>query len=115
VCLVSFAFAEIPSPAQIERQQEMIEKERALRQRIEEDGQVFVRQIVVTGVTLLDEEEVKKIIQPYEGRRLSKKNIQAILDDFALAYKEKGCLDRLARTSYHLRQGYLEITIKEKK
>jgi hemolysin activation/secretion protein len=56
----------------------------------ESQEKVFIKAITVTGVTLISEKELRKIIQPYEGKELSVKDMQKVADLITDAYRKKG-------------------------
>lgn len=107
-------FAEQPSASQIERTQEIIQEEKILRDKLKTGEKVFIKKIIVKGVTLLDEDEIKKIILPFQKHWLSKADIQQILDAIGEAYKEKGYVWQLLKTSFEIKGSYLEINVEEK-
>ena len=53
-------FAEQPSASQIERTQEIIQEEKILRDKLKTGEKVFIKKIIVKGITLLDDDEIKK-------------------------------------------------------
>jgi len=107
-------FAEQPSASQIERTQEIIQKEEILRDKLKIGEKVFIKKIIVKGVTLLNEDEIKKIILPFQKHWLSKADIQQILDAIGEAYKEKGYVWQFLKTSFDIKGSCLEINVEEK-
>lgn len=77
------------SPSQIQRAEELLEKERGLRERIEKEERFFIREIVVRGARSLNKEEIEEITGAYQKRYLSKKEITQLTDLFKDAYKQK--------------------------
>jgi hypothetical protein len=80
-----------------------LQEERVLREKIAEDETVFVRRIIVQGVTLLNRARLKETIAPLLKKRLKKKEIKQIIEllgrlplrEFSLTTNGTG-LDRLA-------------------
>ncbi len=106
------SFAQQPPASQttggVSRQEKDVEKRRALEKKIEkkkvkpeeealeelipEDSgpKVLVETIVVEEATLLSKEEIEKITSQYEGKELSLKTIQKIVDLITDEYRKKG-------------------------
>jgi nicotinate-nucleotide adenylyltransferase len=101
------------SASTITRSQEMIEKEKFLREKIDKDDKVYLKKAIATGVTLIDKEKIKEIIEPFKNHWISKNDIQIILDSITAAYKEKGYADKLGSVSYKIRKNTLNIIIME--
>jgi hemolysin activation/secretion protein len=101
------------STSTITRSQEMIEKERFLREKIDKDDKVYLKKAIVTGITLIDKEKIEEIFKPFKNHWISKNDIQIILDSITAAYKEKGCADKLGSASYQIRKNTLNIIIVE--
>jgi len=115
-CLLCFnyAFAQDITPIQIERSQEIIQEDKALRQRIEQEEKFFVRTIVLKGTLKLPEEEIKDIVPPFQGQWMTKEDIQQIIDALKSAYEKKGIKSSRINASYELKKDKtLEITINE--
>ncbi|MCX5693220.1 MAG: nicotinate-nucleotide adenylyltransferase [Candidatus Omnitrophica bacterium] len=102
------------SPAgTIIKSQEMIEREKTLREKLDKNEKMHLKKAIVTGVTLIDKEKIKEIIDPFKNHWISKNDIQLILDSITAAYKEKGYADKLGRISYKIRKTTLNIIITE--
>jgi len=110
--IYNFSFAQT-SASQIERTQEIVEKEEALRNKIEKEEKVFIKNIIVQGATLLSEEEIKKITSPFQKHWLSKDDIQGIVNSLKAAYQQKGYNNQLARITYQVKKSLLKIRIEE--
>jgi len=98
----------------ITKSQDMIQKEEALREKLDKNEKVYLKKAVVTGVTLIDKEKIKEIVEPFKNHWISKNDIQIILDSITAAYKEKGYADKLGSISYKIRRNNLNIIIMEK-
>ncbi len=105
------AFAQAAPTAQIERSREILDKDLLLRDRIEQGNKVFISKIIVKGVTLLTQGEVKDIIQPFQKHWLSKEDIQQIMDSFTQAYYQRGYFTQFKDISYSIKGKTLEIRV----
>lgn len=110
----TICFAEPPSVGQIERAQEILQKEEILRNKLEKEEKVYIKKIIVKGATLLDEGKIKEIILPFQKHWLSKTDIQQILDIIGQAYKQKGYTGSPIRISSQIKKNCLEINVEEK-
>ncbi|MCX5701492.1 MAG: hypothetical protein NTW64_00720 [Candidatus Omnitrophica bacterium] len=108
-------FAQTPSISQIQRSQEVIEKEQALRDRLKQEEKIFINKIVVKGVSSLSEEQVQEIMQPFQKRWLTKKIIAEILELIKKAYEEKGYTLEPVKIAYQIQKKKLIIEIEESK
>ncbi|MCX7661198.1 MAG: hypothetical protein N2Z79_00765 [Candidatus Omnitrophica bacterium] len=109
LCLSFSSFSQVPT-AEIQRQQELLEKERELRKRIDKEPRIFIKKIILKGVSLLSEEEYKKIILPFQKRWLTKEDIQQILEKLSEVYKQKKSIPEIV---YQIKRNQLLILIKE--
>ena len=122
------------TPEQEMRSQELQEKEKALREKIEvpkkapevkeelpaapvlpeAKEKILIRKINVTGRTLLSEKEINGIILPSENKELTLRDIQKIADLITDAYRQKGYItSRAFLPPQKIEQGILEIRIVE--
>lgn len=109
---VTPAFAAVPTAAQIQRSQELLNKEQELKNKIEQGDSVFIDKILIKGVTLLTQDEVKDIIKPFQKKRsLKKDDIQQIIDAFTQAYYERGYFTQFKDISYTIKNKTLEIRV----
>jgi hemolysin activation/secretion protein len=108
----------VPPPSQEmsgqEKTREILEKERALRERIEKGEKVFIKKIIVSGITLIKEDEIKKIISPFKNHWLSKDEIQGILDSINVTYEQNGYYGKASKISYQIKKNSLKIIVEEK-
>lgn len=107
-------FAEQPSASQIERTQEILKEEEVLRDKLKTEEKLFIKKIIVKGVTLFDEDEIKKITLPFQKHWLSKTDIQQILGAIGQAYKQKGYAGQPLKSSFEVKKSCLRINIEEK-
>ena len=101
------------SASQIERTQEDLEKDRMLRENIEKGQKVFIKEIIVKGITLLTEEQIKEIILPFQKHWLSKDDIQRIIDSLQQSYQQKS--QAIPIISYQVKGRKLIIDVEEGK
>jgi len=99
---------------QVERSQEILREEEALRAKIEKEEKVFIKKILVNGSLLLDKDEINEIILPFMKHWLDKTDIEQILGSFSQAYYQKGYAGLPIKISYQINKNILIITIKEK-
>ena len=112
-----------------------IEKEKRLREKIEterpspeikkgyappevtppEAGErVLINKITVTGVTLLTQKEIDKIISGYQNRQLNLTDMQKVADQITDAYRQKGYItSRAYLPPQKITSGNLELRIVE--
>ena len=102
------------TPAQLQRSQEILEKERALRGKIEKGEKVYIKKIIVKGATLLNQKQVREIILPFQKHWLTKNDIQQMLGFFEQAYFNCGYGTKLKGISYQVKKRILEIQIEER-
>ena len=118
LCLVIGAkgasFAQGHSASRIERSQEILEKEEALREKIEKEEKVYIKKIILKGITSLSKEQREKIISPFQARWLTKKDIQQILELLKEAYHQQGYPGLPASISYQIKRNNLLIKAEEK-
>jgi hemolysin activation/secretion protein len=112
--LFAFAFAESVSPSQIQREQEILEKEKALREKIEKkEEKIFIKKILIKGIRLLTEDQIKEIILPFQEKWLTKKDIQQLIDLIIQAYHQKGYNESDLKISYEIKKKCLKIQVEE--
>ena len=101
------------SVSQMQRAQDLLEKERALSQKLEEPQKIYIKKIIVEGATLLSPEEIKEIISPLQRRWLTKEDIQQIMESLRQAYQRKGYTKQPAKISYRIEKKNLIIVIED--
>lgn len=112
--LVSYnlCFAQGHSASQMERTSEDLEKEKVLRNRLEEE-KVFIEKVIVQGATLLDREEIRKIVRPFLKRWLYKSEIENIIRLLNAAYKKKGYPGQPVHIFFQVIDKCLKIRVEE--
>ena len=101
------------SVSQMQRAQDMLEKERTLSQKLEEPQKIYIKKIIVEGALLLSADEVKRIVSAFEKHWLTKLDIERILEALKQAYKDKGYIGEPLKISYQIKQRSLIIRVEE--
>ena len=98
----------------ITKSQEMINDEKAIRERIDKDEKMLLKKAVIKGITLVGKEKITEILQPFKNHWISKDDIQAIIGSIADIYREEGRFERIEGISYKVNKNTLDIKVKEK-
>lgn len=112
VSLLSVQFAcygEPISGSDILRNQELIKQDQELREKAIET-KVYIKKIVVTGATLLSQDEIKEITSLFEKKWLTKFDIQTMEDLIKQAYSKKGVPPEQIQLSFEVKKGVLTIS-----
>lgn len=110
----NYSFAQVQTPlSQIERSEELIRKEEALREKIEAPGKIYIEEISVEGAGLLSEKEIKDLALPYEKKWLTKDDISRIINGLNELYRNKGLTGQLSDISYQVKDKRLIIEVIE--
>jgi outer membrane protein assembly factor BamA len=107
----AISLAQNPPTGQIQRSQEILGKEEALQDKLQE--KVFIREVQVEGVTLIPEKRIKDTIAPFENTWLGKKDISQIAELIRQLYIEEGRSELALSISHEVRGRVLKIRIKE--
>lgn len=135
---IFFAVGELRAqtlPSEIEKAQFDINKEKKLRQRLEQKKQtpeiedevktpqttpstsqqkILVNKIDVIGVTFLSEEDIAKITSQYENKELLMRDLQRAADQITDAYRKKGYItSRAYLPPQRIERGTVEIRVME--
>lgn len=102
-----------PTIGQIEKTQQDLEMEKALRTEVEEGKKTHIKKIIVKGITLLTEDQIKEITLPFKNHWLTQTDINLILDSIVNAYKKKGYESQPSKISFQIKKGLLEIKVEE--
>ncbi len=97
----------------IMKSQEIIEKEKTLREKLDKNEKMYLKKAIVTGATLIDKEKIKETLKPFKNHWISKNDIQLILDSISSIYKDKGYSDKIEEISYRINKSTLTIKVKE--
>ena len=84
----NYSIAQTITPIQIERAQEIVQKEEALRKKIEQPQKVFVKEIILPQGCLIPEKEIAQITGNFAGRWHSLKEKRELLDILTQAYRK---------------------------
>jgi hemolysin activation/secretion protein len=109
----SQALAANVTPAQVERSEQLIDQQGLLRQRLEKGAKVFVKEIEVTGASLIKTEDIKELIKPLEKSWVYKSDIQTVIESIKELYNKSGYEKRLKNITYQIKDGLLKIQIEE--
>lgn len=107
------SFAQDHSASRIGRSQEILEKEKALRNKLDEEEKIFIKKIEVKSISLLNEDEIREITLPFQKKWLTKKDIQQILELIKETYKQKGYIGQPGKISYQIKKKSLIIRVEE--
>jgi len=102
-----------PSLGGIDKMRQDMEMERALRTEVEKGKKVYIKNIVVKGVTLISKGRLSEIIPPFKDHWLGESDINLLLESITNAYKEKGYAGEPAKISFRVKKGVLQINIEE--
>ncbi|MFC1804284.1 POTRA domain-containing protein [Candidatus Omnitrophota bacterium] len=108
----SVCFAQVTAGS-IQRSEELIEKEKELRQKVEVPSKVFPIKFMVEGASLLTAEEIMEIASAYRNRWLGEKEVNELFDLIRKAYEEKGFSGQPQEISYRMRSKYFMVLIVE--
>ncbi len=107
-------FAQVQTPlSQIERSQELIDKEQILRKKIDAPEKFYIEEIILEGAGLLSQKEIKDLVLPYEKKWLTKDDISQIMNAFKDLYRRKGLAEQLSDISCQVKDKRLIIEVKE--
>ncbi len=119
---------------EVEKIEREIEKERLLREKIEEEKELpeieekkpevipppakeeklFIKKINVIGVTLISQRQIQEIITPFENKELTLRDFQKIADLITDIYRQKGYItSRAYLPPQKIEEGILEIRVIE--
>ena len=110
---INLCFSQTPSMSQIEKTQLDLEKERVLRTQVEKGKKVFIKKIIVKGVTLITEDRINETILPFKNHWFTEADINLILGFITFAYKQKGYQNQPAKISYQIKKMSLIIKVEE--
>lgn len=99
--------------AEIERTQMILQKEEVFKQIINKPEKLHVKDVVVDGVTLLNEDQLASLISPFKHRWLYENDIQGILDSIKILYQKSGFADQPEKISFKLEKCILKILVVE--
>jgi len=100
---------------QVQKTQQDIEMEKALRTEAERGKRVLIKKIIVKGARLITKDRIKEIILPFQKHWLTQSDIDLILNSITFAYREKGYQNQPEKILYQVKRANLEIDIVETK
>jgi len=80
------------------------------------DGTIFIKEIVITGNTVIASEILNKVVAPYKNQELTMEDMSKVTDLITVTYQEKGfILARAYLPEQEINEGVLMITVAEGK
>lgn len=107
------SIAQTPPTGQIERSQEILQKEGIFKDKIEKQEKIYIKRIIVKGATLLDQEQIREIILPFQRHWLTKDDIRHLVDSLKQSYQQQS--REVPVISYVVEGGKLIIEVKQEK
>ena len=112
--LGSFSSAKAQTSAsQLQRAQDLLEQEKAIRLKIEQPQKKYIKRIKVEGVTLLNQDKIRELTTPFLRHWLTQEDINIILNTIKQAYKQEGYPNQPTEIRYEIKGKVLWIKIKE--
>jgi hemolysin activation/secretion protein len=108
----SFCFAQ-PQTATIQRNQELLQQEKLLRERIQKPKKVYIKEIIIEGISSINLKEIEESVLPFKKRWLSEEEINQIITSIKEIYFQKGFLK--PTINYIIQKKYLIIKVIENK
>lgn len=110
----AFCVTDNVTPAQLQRSQEILQEENILRERIEKGEKVYIKQIEVNGVTLIESEKIQEITFGFNKHWLYQEDIEMLIESIKEIYHERGYSEALKDVSYLVKDNQLKIEVKER-
>jgi hemolysin activation/secretion protein len=101
------------SASKIQRTQDMLEQEKILRKKLEELQKIYIKEIAISGVTLLNDQEINTIISPFVKHWLTQEDLELIDELFMRAYAAKRQPEMPPKITYMFEDEKLIITVTE--
>ena len=112
--LGSFSSAKAQTSAsQLQRAQDLLEEEKAIRLKIEEPQKKYIKSIKVEGAALLSQDKIQELTAPFFRHWLAQEDINIILNSIKQAYVQEGYPNQPVEIRYQLKGKVLWIKIKE--
>jgi len=99
--------------AKIQRAEELTSQEIRLRKKLEQEGKIFIKHIVVKGANLISSDSINQIISAFQKHWLTPNDIQQIIEQIKQAYQQSGLQGQPAKIEYQLKRNNLKILIQE--
>ncbi len=91
----------------------MIENDLEARRRLDKFEKVYIENISVKGASLLSEDEIEQIIEPYQKKWLAKKDIFEIMQSLEQLYSQRGYAKGDIKIYYSVSEKSLTIHVEE--
>jgi len=101
------------SASQLQRAQDLLEEEKTIRLKIEQQQKKYIKSINVEGITLLNQDKIREVTAPFLKHWLTQEDINTVLDTIKQAYKQEGYPNQPAEIRYEIKGKVLWIKIKE--
>ena len=108
-------FSEIPSASQIEREQEVLEREKGAENKLKKGQKVFIKEVTVRGANSLGKEQINALVSEYQGHWFSPGEIEDVRERIKGDYEKKGFENQPAKISFRIEKGHLWIDVEELK
>lgn len=102
-----------PTPAQIQRSEEITDQETSLRNKLNRESKVYIKQIMIKGASLISADKMSQIILSFQKHWLSSNDIQLIIDLIKQAYQQSGFKDKPVKIEHRLKNHSLNIYVQE--
>lgn len=106
------SWAQNAPTAQIQRSQEMVEKERLLREEIKKNEKVLIKKIIVQG-SPLSKDRIEEIIDPFKNHWLSKEDIDSLVASIRDACIKNAPKGASLKVSHQVYKNTLKIIIEK--
>ncbi|MFH0876879.1 MAG: hypothetical protein V1863_01465 [Candidatus Omnitrophota bacterium] len=104
------SWAQSAPTASIQRSQDVLEQDKALRTRVEKDQKFYIKKIIVTG-TALSKEEIEEITAPYIRHWLRKADFEGLVALLREACVKKGHDPDFVKITYQVHRSTLNISL----
>lgn len=102
-------YAQRVTPSQIGRSQELIDIEIGMRKEIGQQDAAYFKEVVLPPGCAIAKDELERISCPYLSRRLSAEEVQALIDELALAQQKAAGIAVTPKASYAFDGDKLEV------
>jgi len=110
--LSQFCSAQNILPEQVQRSQEMIQKEEQLQKKIDKPIKRFIKQILISGAKLLTEEQLNNAVSAFQNHWLGNDELDQISDSIKALYQQSG-FNQFISIYFEFSDSVLNINIKE--
>lgn len=110
--LLNLSFAQASLSEEM-RAEEILEKDKALREQLGAPQKLYIKEIVIEGATLISKEDIEEILLTYQRNWFTQEDIRNILKDVKEAYAQKGYANKLDKISYQIKDKQLIVAVEE--